>query len=204
MILLVASLFTILLATSAAYAHRDRILTLNPDGSIPEIPASFGRAYLIVSGLGTDKPIIQFKIGTHQTTLPTCVARLIRSRSQKEIRLTGSWYHDENRLPYYTNIEFYDPGSSPKPYNSSYRILYNLHNAKLIKLTRFEGNALGNGGRFTDIDLPDSCKSELTGMWSVHSASRFPGSWLSLSRFIFGAGLLCLVIWMVRRLRLRK
>jgi hypothetical protein len=187
MIFLAASLLTILLSTSAAYAHKDRILTLNPDGSIPEIPASFGRAYLMVSELGTDKPIIQFKIGTQQTTLPACVARSIRLRSQKDIRLSGSWYHDEGILPYYANIQFYDPGSSPTPSNSSYRILYNLHNAKLIKLSGFDG-------------LSDSCKSELAGMWSTHSPSRFPGLWLSL----IGVGLLCLVIWMVRRLRLRK
>jgi hypothetical protein len=188
-IFLVAGLLTILLTTSAAYAHKDRILTLNPDGSIPEIPASFGRAYLMVSELGTDQPIIQFKVGKQQSTLPACVSRLIRSKSQKDIRLSGSWYHDEGILPYYANIQFNDPGSSPTAYeNSVYRILYNLHNAKLIKLTGFDG-------------LSDSCKSELTGMWSIHSASRFPGSWLSL---IFGLGLLCLVIWMVRRLRPRK
>ncbi len=195
-----------LLATSAACAHKNRMLTLNPDGSIPEIPASFGRAYFTVSGLGTDKPFIQFKIGTQQTTLPACVARLIRSRSQKDIRLSGSWYHDESTLPYYINMEFYDPSSSPRTdYNSIHqKILYNLHNAKLIKLYGFEGNAIGNDGQITDIDLPDSCKSELAAMGSIDSASRFPGSWLILSRFIFGGGLLYLVIWMVRRLRLSK
>ncbi|MBD2458757.1 hypothetical protein H6G80_32435 [Nostoc sp. FACHB-87] len=158
-----AALLGVLLATNAAYAHRDRILTLTPNGSIPEIPATFGRAHLTVSGLGTDQPLIQLKIGTHQTTLPACVARLIRTTSQRDIRLTGSWYHDESILPYYINIEFYDPGRNPNLHNSSYQILYNLHNAKIIKLTRFKANLLGNGVQSTDIVLPVNCKSVLMG-----------------------------------------
>jgi hypothetical protein len=53
------ALLMMLLGASAADAHRDTVLTLTSNGSIPEIPAAFGRAYLIVSDLGTDKPLVQ-------------------------------------------------------------------------------------------------------------------------------------------------
>jgi hypothetical protein len=184
-----AALLVVLLATSAAYAHRDRILRLTPNGSIPEIPAIFGRAYLTVSGLGTDNPLIQLKIGTHQTTLPACVARLIRTTSQKDIRLTGSWYHDESVLPYYININFYDPDRS-----SYYKILYNLHNARIIELKRFNSK-----GGPTDVILSASCKSALKGMWSDNSFNLLSMSLLSLSGVAFGLCLWILVSKVVRR-----
>lgn len=190
------ALLVMLLVTSAAYAHQDRILTLIADGSIPEIPAYFGRTQLMVSGLGTDNPLIQLKIGMHQTTLPVCVARLIRITSEKNIRLTGSWYHNESTLPYYINVQFYYPSQSS--YNTSYRILYNLHNAKLLKLTRFESNKLGEGV-FSDVILPESCKSELTGMWSNNSFSQFWVSFVSVISVVFG-----LFFWYLRKRIVRR
>jgi hypothetical protein len=90
------------LVAGPAEAHRDRILPVKADGSIPDIPAEFGQVRLTLEGLGSNNPLIQLRIGTHQTTLPFCVAQMIHTTSLAEIKVTGSWYHDEkDSLPYY-------------------------------------------------------------------------------------------------------
>jgi hypothetical protein len=135
-----ATLLSFALCAGPAEAHRDRILHVKADGSIPDIPAEFGKVRLTLEGLGSNHPLIQLRIGTHQTTLPLCVANMIRTTSAAEIRVTGSWYHDEkNSLPYYLDIQFFEPGYDPKrSYNSSHTFLFNLHNAKLIDAGAFK------------------------------------------------------------------
>ena len=154
-----ATLLILAVFAGAAEAHRDRILHVKADGSMPDIPAEFGQARLIVEGLGSGKPFIQLRIGPHQTTLPLCVARMIRSRSAADIQVTGSWYHDEKTsLPYYLDVQFFDPGYDPKrSYNSSQKFLFNLHNAKLIHATTFKATKVGDGGHGMALTLPPGC-----------------------------------------------
>lgn len=158
-----ATLLTLALLANPAAAHRDRILHVEADGSIPDIPAEFGPARLILEGLGSEKPSIQLQIGQHQTTLPSCVAQMVRTKSVADLQLTGSWYHDEKKsLPYYLNIKFYSPGYDPKRnYNSGHEFLFNLHNAKLIRATAFEANQSGNGGQGMALILSPGCKLEV-------------------------------------------
>lgn len=156
------------LGAGIAYAHEDRILTLRADGSITEIPASFGRARLTVKGLGTRTPLVQLRIGTRQTTLPICAASIIRTRDPEDIRVTASWYHDQARLPYYINIEFYDPDRKPERFvNPSSQFLFNLHDAKLIKVHRLEANWFDDGGSFKEVEFSAKCKAAMTGIWST-------------------------------------
>lgn len=154
-----ATLLILALFAGSAEAHRDRILHVKADGSIPDIPTEFGQARLIVKGLGSEKPLIQLRIGSHQTTLPPCVAQMIRTRSAAEIQVTGSWYHDEKAsLPYYLDVQFFDPGYDPKrSYNSSHEFLFNLHNAKLINAKTFKATEAGDGGQSMALTLPPGC-----------------------------------------------
>jgi len=154
-----ATLLFFALVAGPAEAHRDRILPVKADGSIPDIPAEFGQVRLTLEGLGSTNPLIQLRIGTHQTTLPLCVARMIRTRSAAEIQVTGSWYHDEKTsLPYYLDVQFFDPGYDPKRrYNSGHGFLFNLHNAKLIHATTFEATNAGDGGQDMALTLPPGC-----------------------------------------------
>jgi hypothetical protein len=119
-------------------------LSVQPDGLIPEIPASFGRVSLKIKGLGSAAPMVQFRVGKHLTDLPSCVTRVIRTKSQSDIRVAGSWYHDEKTIPYYVNVEFYDPGYvRGRLSNSNYSFLFNLRTAQLISITRFEADRSG-------------------------------------------------------------
>jgi hypothetical protein len=151
--------FLLFFTAGAANAHKDRILSVKPDGLIPEIPASFGRVSLNIKGLGSAAPMVQFRVGKYLTDLPSCVTRVIRTKSQSDIRITGSWHHDEEIVPYYVNVEFYDPGyDRGRLSNSNYSFLFNLRTAQLISITRFEANRSGNGGTNTTIELPKGCQ----------------------------------------------
>lgn len=153
-------LFLLAFFTGAAEAHRDRLLHIEADGSIQDIPVLFGPVRLIVEGLGSENPLIQLKIGTNQTTLPACVARLVRTRNVAGIRVTGSWYHDETgSLPYYLNIRFFSPHyDTQRSDDSSQEFLFNLHNAKLIEAKFFEANQSAQGGQDRMFNLPPDCK----------------------------------------------
>jgi hypothetical protein len=154
-----ATLLIVALFAGPAKAHEDRILHVNADGSIPAIPAKFGKARLIMAGLGTNRPFVQLRIGAHRTTLPSCVTQMIRTASPADVLVTGSWYHDEKAsLPYYLDVQFIDPGYDPKRnYNAGHEFLFNLHNAKLIDATVLEATKSGDGGRRTALKLPPGC-----------------------------------------------
>lgn len=146
--------------TGTAEAHRDRILHIEADGAIRDVPAAFGPVRLIIKRLGSENPLIELAIGMHHTTLPQCVARIVRSMSVKQIQVTGSWYHDETpSSPYYLNLRFFNPGyDATRSDNASQEFSFNLHNAELLGATSFEANRSGNGGQFASLKLPAGCK----------------------------------------------
>lgn len=157
-------LLAILLLSSPAYAHRDRILTLRDDGSIAEIPASLGPVFFRFEHLDENDPKIEFQVAEQRTTLPACLTRFVRSRELSDTKLTGSWYHDESNLPYYVNIKFIDPGQDPQQLSlSGYNLLFNLRNAQLIKVSRFDSDGAG-GGMYTALLLDENCKKLLPGL----------------------------------------
>jgi hypothetical protein len=144
-----------------AQAHADRFLPVRPDGSVPDVPAQFGPVNLIMTGLGSKNPFIRLKIGPHQTTLPACVARLIRSENLTQVQVAGSWYHllREGGLPYYMSMTFFEPGYDRKrSFNSNLHFLFNLNDATLISARSFEADQSGNGGHFGRLVLPPECK----------------------------------------------
>jgi hypothetical protein len=153
-------LLMLVLLAGPAYGHQDRILALEKDGSIADIPPSFGKATLVVDGLGTAAVTVTLSIGSHTTTLPACMTRLIRTTGRGDIKLSGSWYHDETRLPYYLNVTFLDPGSSAaRAYNSSQSFLFNLHNARLMRQERFDADRSGEGGQISETRAPENCEA---------------------------------------------
>lgn len=159
-------LLPLLLVAAAASAHKDRILSIRRDGSIPEIPASFGGVFLKIGGLGTPRPTVQFRSGKNLNVLPPCVTRFIRSRKANDVYVTGSWYHEQSSLPYYINVEFNDPDDrAGRAYRSNFSILFNLRTGSVIKMERFVADASGNGGRYFPVKLPASCKFARDAAW---------------------------------------
>ena len=151
-------LLALVLLSGIAGAHQDRILTVREDGSIPEIPASFGPVFLSTSQLGSAAPKVSFRVGVHVTTLPACLTRHIRSSNRNDLFVVGSWYHEESILPYYVSVQFLDPGhDKSRSYNSSTNILFNLHNGAVIHVKRFIANRSDSGGQYIKLYLPEGC-----------------------------------------------
>jgi hypothetical protein len=147
-----ALLFAGLAASSNAFAHRDRLLPIGQDGTLADIPAAFGPANLKISfsaptSESASITSMVLTLGEKRVELPVCISGILRSRSMAEVKATGSWYHNEARLPYYLNLTFFDPGYSDKNWaNSGYTLLFNLRTGKLIKMeaqiVRDEGRTL--------------------------------------------------------------
>ena len=154
-----AALLVLALLAGPVAAHKDQMLQVMKDGSIPDVPAKFGRVTLIVDGLGLENPLIQLRIGGRHTTLPTCVSRLVSSRKPEQIEVTGSWYHSEKVMPYYLTIRFFSQGYDPKTstyFQPHQDFIFNLHDANLIDSRRFK--VVVNGGEYLDLELPAGCK----------------------------------------------
>jgi TonB family protein len=143
-----------------AQAQSDRLLPVQADGSMPDVPARFGRANLTVQGLGSEKPLVRLRIGAHETTLPSCIARLIRSENLTQVQAAGSWRHAlrKNGLPYYLSITFSVPDADPqRMVKSKLHFLFNLNDATLISAGAFEAGQSGLDGRFNALSLPAAC-----------------------------------------------
>ena len=152
-------LLTLAFAAGPANAHEDRILTVQPDGAIPEIPAIFGPVVLEISNLGTSSPDVQLSVGPKVTKLPSCVTRLIHTESKDQILVTGSWYGDESVLPYYISAKFFEPGySATRNFNSNISILFNLRTGHVIEIRRFLADQSDTGGSYAPVTIPEDCQ----------------------------------------------
>ena len=160
--------------STLAYAHEARVLKVQSDGSIREIPAALGAVFFKVKNLGTESPHIEFQVADHRTILPSCLTRFIRSKNRSEIHLFGSWHHDETEgLPYYVSVKFLDPKQDPQLHSkSNYDLLFSLRNAQLMQVLRWDSDGAG-GGRYSSLPLDKDCKRLLPGLkeTSLGSAS---------------------------------
>jgi hypothetical protein len=139
---------------NSAHAHRDTKLPISADGSIEQIPKEFGPVKLLVAALGTNAPFVTFSVKGQSTSLPACLTRHIKTTSLSDMKIAGSWYHDEATMPYYVNVTFLDPGYNPKKYENSRReFLFNLRTSRLISAQRFIANKQRDGGRYSDVSL---------------------------------------------------
>jgi hypothetical protein len=146
-------------APELVLAHEDTPLTLRPNGTVAGLPAKLGPVILRVHGLGSE-PSIGFQAGSYKNVLPSCLSKLIRSVSIKDVQLSGSWYHKESDgLPYYLLAEFLDPprSSSTAP-RSSFNIMFSLRTAGIIYLNKFIASPYGTGGHSEAVYLPKDCE----------------------------------------------
>jgi hypothetical protein len=158
--LLIASM----LATGTCLAHEDRILPVKEDGVIEGLPAEFGPGALRIDfppkarpGEASIKSVV-LELGSNRTTLPLCVTGMLQTRNISEVRASGSWYHEETLLPYYLNIEFFDPGYSEKNWaNAGFSLLFNLRTGKLMEMEVLVVRYGGRGIQQIPVDLAERC-----------------------------------------------
>lgn len=170
---IIAIIIGCILASGSCLAHQDVLIAVKDDGRLEGIPSEYGPATLRVnfaSPEAGDPPItsITLNLGKNQVRLPICVTGLLETRRLSEVKASASWYHDEEILPYYLHIDFFDPGYSGSRWaNPGYSLLFNLHTGKLMEMkvtiVRDSGKRMQN----VPIDLAARCKSaELRGFAS--------------------------------------
>jgi hypothetical protein len=148
----------LLAASCIASGHQDSILSISPDGTVAGLPPSFGSVTISIRGLESGKPSIEFSAGGNLTTIQPCAAHLVRSRSLSQVDISGSWYHEEDSLPYYVQVRFRDNPTPDHVPDSGYAFLFNLRNAQLIYVKRL----LQDGSWYRQIDIDPRCKAART------------------------------------------
>ena len=131
-----------ILGCGKSLAHMDRIVTIREDGTLVGIPLEYGPPALHVAFAASSPDprisAVALDLGKSHTRLPECITGLLTTRSLNDIKASASWYHDESIVPYYLNLEFFDPGYNKSDRaNPGYALLFNLRSGKLLQIEAY-------------------------------------------------------------------
>lgn len=151
--------------SSVCLAHSDRSLEIKGDGKIFGLPAEYGPAALHVrfSGAENDPPIseIVFNLGKNRTVLPVCVTGLLQTKSLEDISASASWYHEEDIIPYYLSLDFYDPGYKTKDWTTpGFSMIFNLRTGRLMGMQVNIRRENGRSVQEIPVDYSSRCTAE--------------------------------------------
>ncbi len=155
-----------LLLAETCFAHKDYIIAVNEDGTLEGIPSEYGPAAMHVEFAPQNSgsaPItsITLDLGKNRVRIPICVTGLLRTQRMGEIKATASWYHDETLIPYYLNIDFFDPGYNKLRWpNPGYSLLFDLHTGKLMEMDVHILRDSGRSVQQVPVDIRKRCKPE--------------------------------------------
>jgi hypothetical protein len=125
--------------SASAAAHKDRRLSVAPDGSIPELPTTYASTRLHVGFAGADsKKLSELTITSsgRKTSLRPCLLALVSAHPASQMSLTGSWYHDESRLPHYLQVRFSEQEAQTDLRETpAVLFLFSLRDASLLQVT---------------------------------------------------------------------
>jgi hypothetical protein len=153
-------LVTFVVLATAALAHQDRILSVRPDGALPELPPAYKTTRLRVAFSEGEAGALQqltFLSSGRETSVPPCLLRLVPTGSFRQLYLTGSWYHDESIVPHYVHVAFLE--SSPPAELWSYagiHFVFSLRDASLFDVTQVISTP-AQGPQKRNIRLSNGC-----------------------------------------------
>jgi hypothetical protein len=160
-----AALLALSILGGASHAHSDRVLAMHGSGQLSGLPEEFGPAELRVAfasdGGGPKITSMQLRLGKARTLIPPCVCGILQSSSYADIRVKGSWYHEESGLPYYLHVDFADPDARAEArWKPGFSMLFNLRTAKLIRMDIQVLRENGNAVQFVPVDVRGLCPEE--------------------------------------------
>ena len=123
--------------------HEDTPLKIDDKGNIIGLPKKFSPATFDVN---TKTLVIKDK----RISFPECFLFLFGKKGKADIRLSASWYHDKEIMPYYLNFHI-----NPINKNYGYSILIDLDTLELINAYKiiYKGHISHN----KTINLDDKC-----------------------------------------------
>lgn len=160
---LCATALALACGSAQAQAHQDRLLRVAADGAIVGLPPQFSPATLkvVYATIEGERRVaaLALDVRAHRVELPMCVVGLLNTGDERDMRVTGSWYHDEEIVPYYLQVRFFDPGfDSNRKTNPGFALLFNLHTAKLIEMdVDVVHDAKGERAQSIPVDLQARC-----------------------------------------------
>lgn len=154
-------LVAFMVLTTAAFAHQDRILSVRADGAIPALPSAYRTTRLHVAFSEGEAGALQqlnFLSSGRETSVQSCLLRLVPKGSFRQLFLTGSWYHDESILPHYLQVQFLDsPSRQGLPDYPGVRFLFSLRDARLLEVTQVVPLPAQNAVQLRNIPLSNGC-----------------------------------------------
>jgi hypothetical protein len=121
-------------ACSVASAHEDRILPIRSDGTIGDLPATFGQVRVDIARSGRDSRVtsVQLSSPRFRVRLNPCVLRKLDH--VVHVQASGSWYHNDlQRHPPYISLTFYTGQYDQHRFdNDSYAVTFSLIDGRLL------------------------------------------------------------------------
>lgn len=139
-------LISFLFLTDSNLLHQDTILKVDENGEIIGLPNEFSPAKF-------DASTKILRIRNRIIVFPKCITDYFEEHKNPELRLSSTWYHSKDIMPYYLNFNISD-----KSVNYGYTILVDLETLELIYVqkTITKGTTTYN----QDIDLDEKCLNE--------------------------------------------
>ena len=127
-------LVSLLFFTNTDVVHQDTPLQIDKNGDIIGLPNKYGPAKF-------DKSEKVLRIRNRILVFPECITEYFEERKNPKLRLSASWYHSKDIMPYYLNFDISDDET-----NYSYNILVDLETLELIYVNKQiqKGNSYHN------------------------------------------------------------
>ncbi|MBN8567283.1 MAG: hypothetical protein J0M25_11190 [Flavobacteriales bacterium] len=110
--------------------HKNKPLKIDDNGNIIGLPKEFSPATFDVDS----KTLV---IKDKRISFPECFLFLFGKKNKADIRLSASWYHDKEIMPYYLNFDI-----TPQNKKYEYSILIDLETLELMNTykVRYKGH----------------------------------------------------------------
>ena len=129
--------------TSSKPDHQDTLLELKQDGTILGLPERFEPALI-------DLGKRYLRINNHEVTFPDCLDKYLNQEKVTNLKLSASWYHSKEIMPYYLNVQITKDNEK-----QLYSLLFDLETLSLIEAR--EHFVDGNSYYYPEIDLDSMC-----------------------------------------------
>ena len=139
-----------LLACCPASAHEDRFLGVSPSGLITGLPAQYGPLRLDVR-YSSNRNVKSVRFTSHKFSIALNRCVLEHLTHVKEIRASGSWYHDLSHMPPYISLQFLQKAPTQEdPNGLGISITFSLADGKILMADRrYDPWWGGPRGKFT-------------------------------------------------------
>tara|TARA_B110000046_G_scaffold179767_1_gene209469 strand:+ start:556 stop:1020 length:465 start_codon:yes stop_codon:yes gene_type:complete len=139
-------LISFIFITNSSVVHQDTILRIDENGNIIGLPKEFG-----VTKFDLNKKYLRIK--DKEIVFPSCMNYYFDIHEKPKLKLSASWYHSKDIMPYYLNFDI-----SQKNKDFGYTILIDLETLEIIdiEVSINQGNSTYNH----EIKLDDHCLTE--------------------------------------------